>query len=212
MSKTKTITINDIRTWNPCYDPSKFLAEEWSGTALDILNKSEIPASDRIWVVCRRELLSDKLLRLFAVWCARQVTQPDERSINAINVAEAYAKGLADFAELSDAKDSAWSAAINSKSTATRDAARAAVWATTSAVEKAASRAADSTTAVDSAAEWAAAWATASDSASKAASAAASAAGWDAAIAAASVAAWDAASAAASAAQVVKIIEMIEEI
>jgi len=189
----KTFTINDIRTWNPCYDPSKFLAEEWSGTVLDILKKSEIPAADRIWVVCRRELLSDKLLRLFAVWCARQTKQPDERSINAINVAEAYAKGLADFADLSDANDSAWSAAINSKSAATRDAARAAAWSTTSDSVKAASKATAS--AVESAAGWAAGWAAASDSVS----------------AAASAAAWDAASAAARDAQVVKIIEMIEE-
>jgi len=189
----KKFTIEDIRSWNPCYDPSKFLDEEWSGTVLDILKKSEIPASDRIWVVCRRELLSDKLLRLFAVWCARQVKQTDERSIHAINVAEAYAKGLADFEDLSDAKDDAWAAASDAASASTRDAARAAAWATNSDSSKAASKA------TASAAEWAAEWFAASDSVSAAAWAAESAAAW----AVASDAAW--------AAQVEKIIEMIKE-
>ena len=27
--KTFTITINDIRSWEPCYDPALFLPEGW---------------------------------------------------------------------------------------------------------------------------------------------------------------------------------------
>lgn len=47
----KTITINDIRDWDPCYDPSRYLPKEWSGTAVDILNIKEASLNDRLWVV-----------------------------------------------------------------------------------------------------------------------------------------------------------------
>ena len=62
---------------------------------------------------------NDKNLRLFAVWCARQVEylMADERSKNAINVAEKYANGEAIDEELAAARAAA------------RDAARAAAWA-----------------------------------------------------------------------------------
>jgi hypothetical protein len=55
--------------------------------------------------------MTDKDMRLFAVWCAREalklVDNPDERSINACDVAEKYANGEATDDEL----DAAWSAA-----------------------------------------------------------------------------------------------------
>ena len=173
--KQKTFTITDIRLWEPCYDPARYLPEEWEGTVADILRKNEIPAHDRLWVVCRKGLISDKILRLFAVWCARQVEHlmTDKRSIRALDVAEAYANGVA--------------------SAAARDAARDAASAASEAA-RAAQRAA------------------ASDAASDAASAAAWSAAWAAARAAiaASDSELDAASAAARAAQITKLIEMIE--
>jgi len=59
--------------------------------------------------------MSDKDLRLFAVWCAREalklVKTSDERSINACNVAERFANGEATKEELDAAKDAAWAAA-----------------------------------------------------------------------------------------------------
>jgi hypothetical protein len=27
----KTFTINDIRNWGPCYDPNRYLPEDWQG-------------------------------------------------------------------------------------------------------------------------------------------------------------------------------------
>lgn len=63
--------------------------------------------------------MTDKDMRLFAVWCAREALKldnPDERSINACNVAERFANGQANSDELAAARDAAGAAA--------RDAAR----------------------------------------------------------------------------------------
>ena len=107
----KQITLQEIRELNPCYDPAKFLPEDWTGTVVDILNVEDCPAEDRIWVVLREEFIDAKTLRLFAVWCAREalklVENPDVRSIEACNVAERYANGEATDEELSAA---AWAA------------------------------------------------------------------------------------------------------
>ncbi len=124
---------------------------------------------DAIWALCCIENAGrDRDIRLFAVWCARQVEHlmTDQRSKDALDVAERHANGLATDGELA----AAWAAA------------RDAVW--------------DAASAADWDAAWAAAWAAARDAARDAASAAAweaaSAAAWDADCAAA----WDAASAA----------------
>jgi hypothetical protein len=99
MIKMKTFTIEDIRSWDPCYDPSRYLPEGWSGTSIDILKNESIPFKDRLWVVLRTELVSERTMGLFAVWCYRQtlkfITDPDTRSIEAASVAERYANGHA---------------------------------------------------------------------------------------------------------------------
>ena len=130
----KTFTIEDIRSWKPCYDPSRHLPEGWSGPALDILKHETIPAQDKLWVVARESLISAKTLRLYAVWCARQVQHlmKDSRSIAALDVAERYANGSASDEDLAAARDAAWAAAWAARDAAwdTRDAARAAALAT----------------------------------------------------------------------------------
>ncbi len=97
---------------------------------------------------------NEKSLRLFAVWCARQVEHlmTDERSKNAISVAERYANGQATDEELAAAGDAARDAAGD----AARDAARAAARAAAGDAANAAARAA--TWAAAWAATWAAAW------------------------------------------------------
>jgi len=108
----KTFTIEDIRDWEPCYDPGTLLPENWSGTALDILRLEEMPCENRLWVVLRPEILDDKTLRWFAIWCARR-SQPwltDPRSINAIDVAEKFASGNATEEELVAARRYAFAA------------------------------------------------------------------------------------------------------
>jgi hypothetical protein len=126
----KRFTTADIRKWNPCYDPSRYLAETWQGTAIDILNDNRIPFKDRLWVIMRKDLVSEKLMRRFAVWCARQVQRliTDERSLHALDVAEAYAENRwlvddADYAaawedELGAARAAAWAVAQGATLTA----------------------------------------------------------------------------------------------
>ena len=79
-------TIEDIRSYVPCYDPvtgingdgeeiypGGFLPEDWTGTALDILAVDECPDADRLWVVLREGWMPEATLQAFARWCALQV-------------------------------------------------------------------------------------------------------------------------------------------
>ena len=86
---------------------------------------------DALWAT-RCVAGADRDLRLFAVWCARQVQHlmADARSIAAIDVAERYANGEATGKELAAAGAAAWDAAWAARAAgaaaraATRDAAR----------------------------------------------------------------------------------------
>ena len=109
------MNIDDIRKHEPCYDPAKYIPEDWQGTAIDILQIDDCPPKDRLWVVLRDEWIDDRTLRLFAVWCARQsldsIGNPDQRSIEACNVAGLYADGEANDVELAAAREAASAAA-----------------------------------------------------------------------------------------------------
>ena len=109
---------------------------------------------DALW--CLRAVEGhDREIRLFAVWCARQVQHllTDQRSLDALDVAERYANGQATEVELAVAKAAAWAAEAVTWSSATwaakaarsardaayaaRDAAYAAMWAAAYAVDAA---------------------------------------------------------------------------
>jgi hypothetical protein len=114
----KTISNKIIRQFNPCYDPSKFITDETEElTVKEWVEKYRnlIPTDDIIWLLLRKEFLSEKDLRLFAVWCAREalkfVENPDERSVEVCNVAERYANGQATKEELDAARNAANDAA-----------------------------------------------------------------------------------------------------
>jgi hypothetical protein len=150
----KRFTIADIRSWKPCYDPSRHLPEDWSGAVADILRHETIPPRDKLWVVCREGLVDAKTLRLFAVWCARQVEHliTDERSKAALVVAEKFAHGEATEVELAAAWDGAraagdaWAARAAAEAdagAAAEAAARAAAWAVAEAAARAAAWAAE---------------------------------------------------------------------
>ena len=100
-----------------------------------------------IWVATRPGVLTERELRLFAVWCARSVQHllTDPRSFEAITVAERYANGDATEGELAAARDAAWVAA--------RDADWEAAWSAAKAASAAAWAAARH---ADNAADWAA--------------------------------------------------------
>jgi hypothetical protein len=108
----KQLTMNELRKTEPCYDPAKYAAEDWTGTVLDILKAENVPPQDRIWLATH--FIDDKTNRLFAVWCAREalklVPNPDPRSVAACDVAERFANGLATDEELRTAAAAAWTA------------------------------------------------------------------------------------------------------
>ncbi len=178
-----TITLQKIRDQDPCTSGWEKLLKAKGGTTADYA--AEFPLSDvldsndladTLW--CLRRLPEhDNLWRLYAVWCARQVQHlmTDKRSIDALDVAERYARGLATEAELYAARDAAWAAAR----AAAREDAEAATWEAAWGAKMAAARAAGDA-ARDAwgalAAAWTAAWA-AGAAARNAAWAAAGAAG-----------------------------------
>lgn len=80
------------------------MADVWATTRFDWL----------VWVATRRGVLTDRELRLFGVWSARQVQHlmTDPRIIAAMNVSERHASGEAtDEAAWEAAWEASWSAA-----------------------------------------------------------------------------------------------------
>jgi hypothetical protein len=63
-----------------------------------------IPANDILFLIVRREFLSEKDIRLFHVWFAKEalklIEYPDHRSIAACDIAERYANGQSTDDEL----------------------------------------------------------------------------------------------------------------
>ena len=127
------LTLNKIREQDPCTGGWKKLLRSLGKTTADddalpllaVLNSNGL--DDALW--CLRAVDGhEKEIRLFAVWCARQVQHlvTDPRSIDALDVAEQFAHGKATQAELDAARDSAWAASLAASSDAARTAASAA--------------------------------------------------------------------------------------
>ena len=137
-------TINNklIRSFRPCYDPSKYIDETENLPIKQGIKKYRgiVPAKDILWLLCRNEFLSDRDLRLFAVWCAREalklVDNPDQRSVAACDVAERYANGEATKEDLAAAATAATAASAAEAADAWA-AARADVWAAARAADAA---------------------------------------------------------------------------
>jgi hypothetical protein len=58
--------IQDIRemgTNGPCYDPARYLPEDWEGTIVDILRVHECPLMDRMWVATETQDLTQQMRR-----------------------------------------------------------------------------------------------------------------------------------------------------
>ena len=126
-----------------------------------------------IWMATRQGVLTDRELRLFAVWCVRQAQHllTDPRSVSTIDVAERYANGEATDEELAAARDEAWAADRAVARVADGDADGAAAWAAARTAASVAAWAAASVAA--SGAAWAAYWTAAIAAANAAANAAA---------------------------------------
>ena len=111
-------TLNQIRDESPCADGWKKLLAHLGKTQADdealsiitILNSNGL--DDALW--CLRAVKGhDREIRLYAAWCAKQVQHLmiDQRSIDALDVAERYANGLATEYELNIARAAAKDAA-----------------------------------------------------------------------------------------------------
>jgi hypothetical protein len=127
-----TTTLNQIRDHSPCKEGWEKLLKHLGKTKADdeplalltILDSNGL--DDALW--CLRAVKGhEREMRIYAVWCARQVQHlmTDERSIAALDVAERYANGAACGAELA----TAWAAAEDAAWSAAGDAAEAAAWA-----------------------------------------------------------------------------------
>ena len=153
------ITINKLREHDPDYSLIESLSKTYADDApikiVDIFASNGLDAA--LW--CLRAVEGyDKELRLYAVWCARQVQHlmTDKRSLAALDVAERYAYGRASDAELK----AAWAAAREAAWDAASDAGLDIAWAAAGAAREAAWDAAGAAaTASAATATWgAAAW------------------------------------------------------
>ena len=139
-------TLNKIRAHSPCGEGWAKLLRHLGKTQADdeplalgtILDSNGL--DDALW--CLRAVDGhQREMRLYAVWCARQVQHlmADPRSLAALDVAERYANGEATAEDLQAAWDAAWDVAgpvawvaakavANDAAKAARDAAWDAAW------------------------------------------------------------------------------------
>ena len=132
-------TLNKIREHSPCADGWEKLLRTLGKTKADdeplslitILDSNGL--DDALW--CLRAVDGyEKEMRLYAVWCARQVQHlmTDKRSIDALDVAERFANGEVAWAAAEAAGEAAGEAttavATAAAWDAARDAARVAAW------------------------------------------------------------------------------------
>lgn len=111
-------TLNNIRAESPCKEGWERLLSSLGKTKADdepisiitILDSNGL--DDALW--CLRAVAGhDREIRLFGVWCARQVQHllTDQRSLDALDVSERYANGKATEGELNAARGAAGDAA-----------------------------------------------------------------------------------------------------
>jgi hypothetical protein len=138
-------TLNAIREHGPCEHGWRKLLRHLGKTQADdeplsivaVLDSNGL--DDALW--CLRAVTGhDREMRLYAIWCARQVQHliTDPRSLAALDVAERHANGLATDGELFAARDAAkaaaWAAAWAAAEAVAWAVAEAAAWAAAEAV------------------------------------------------------------------------------
>jgi hypothetical protein len=148
--KPITITLQKIKDAGPCTNGWATVLKSKGGTKADFA--AEFPLTDVIesnrlddvlW--CLRCLPEhNRIWRKYAVWCARQVEHlmTDQRSKNALDVADRHADGLATDDELAASWAAAWEAAWEAAGAAAGAAAGEAAWAAAGAAARVAAGAA----------------------------------------------------------------------
>ena len=110
MTKLITLSVRKIKTWKPCYSPTRYIPSSWSGNMIEFL-KTEwkkrdgslivdiLPDKDKIWLMFQSGAMPIKVQILAACWAARYACrisgQKDKRSLEAIKLAERYTNGAA---------------------------------------------------------------------------------------------------------------------
>jgi hypothetical protein len=140
-------TLNKIRAHRPCADGwwklltylNKTEADDEPLSIATILDSNGI--DDALW--CLRAVEGhDREMRLYAVWCARQVQHliNDPRSLAALDVVERHAHGMATDVELAAAGEGAGAAVWEAAGDVARASAGDSAWAATSASAREAAR------------------------------------------------------------------------
>lgn len=65
----KILSIQDIRKFAPCYEPTRHGDEDWTGTAVDVLLTPGVPLYDALWLVLRPEIIEESVLATFQNAC-----------------------------------------------------------------------------------------------------------------------------------------------
>lgn len=143
MKTAATLTVDQIMAMNPCdsWIRTHVVADAFGGDETRVLSLRDfasveaVPVDDRLWVLVRHPLATDRLLRLFGCWCAEQALDlveslggtVDPRSREAVAVSRRFAVGEATLEELKAAAAAAHgSAAAAARSVAADSAAAAA--------------------------------------------------------------------------------------
>ncbi len=96
--------------FSACQDGREWALSTGCETMAKLWKRGDLRPDWRIWIAMRPGVMTDRNARLFACWCVRQVWHllTDERSRNAVEVAERYANGEATEGELDAARATAW--------------------------------------------------------------------------------------------------------
>lgn len=71
----KQFTKADILSWEPYLDLEIHFPEGWQGNVLDVLDAKHISFRNRLAIICRSELIGEKLAKNLADWCAKQIEE-----------------------------------------------------------------------------------------------------------------------------------------
>ena len=112
--KLKILTTEDLACWIPRDLIIEHLADDWTGTAMDLLQIIEIPPWYKLWAVFRAGLVDTETIRLFADWSDKYADSlvKDALAKMAVGLMESYGDGPTTDEDLKVARRAAYDAAL----------------------------------------------------------------------------------------------------